>query len=90
MAEQITHDVVKEAQSVGGPSPIDDTASSTNNSAGNGEAPSGPDSHDHKPFDANFTTSTIPVDNAADATSLSEKVGGGAANVSANARHSYE
>lgn len=36
MAEQITHDVVKEAQSMGGPAPIDDTATSTNTPAGNG------------------------------------------------------
>lgn len=42
MAEQITHDVVKEAQSMGGPSPIDDTATSTSNTAGDGGAPSGP------------------------------------------------
>jgi hypothetical protein len=30
MAEQVTKDVVKEAQSVGRPAPIDDTASTTN------------------------------------------------------------
>lgn len=42
MAEQITHHVVKEAQSMGGPSPIDDTATSTTAPAGDGEAPSAP------------------------------------------------
>ena len=38
MAEQIIQDVVKEAQSVGDASPIDATATTTNNSAGDGEA----------------------------------------------------
>jgi hypothetical protein len=42
MAEQVTKDVVKEAQSVGRPAPIDDTASTTNTPAVNGELPSGP------------------------------------------------
>jgi hypothetical protein len=42
MAEQITHDVVKEALSMGGPSPVDDTATTTNDSAGAGEVPSSP------------------------------------------------
>ncbi|KAF2682115.1 hypothetical protein K458DRAFT_72325 [Lentithecium fluviatile CBS 122367] len=56
MAEQITHDVVKEAQSMGGVSPIDDSASTTNTSAGNGEAPSGPTALDSKPSDAPPTT----------------------------------
>jgi hypothetical protein len=42
MAEQVTKDVVKEAQSVGRPAPIDDTASTTNTPAANGELPSGP------------------------------------------------
>jgi hypothetical protein len=41
MAEQVTKDVVKEAQSVGRPAPIDDTASTTSNPAVNGEPPSG-------------------------------------------------
>ena len=40
MAEQITHDVVKEALSMGGPAPVDDTATTTNHSAGTGEVPS--------------------------------------------------
>lgn len=39
MAEQITHDVVKEAQSMGEASPIDDSAATTNpTSAGDGQA----------------------------------------------------
>ncbi|KAH7398142.1 hypothetical protein BKA66DRAFT_591990 [Pyrenochaeta sp. MPI-SDFR-AT-0127] len=42
MAEQVINDVVKEAQSVGRPAPIDDTASTTNTPAVNGELPSGP------------------------------------------------
>ena len=42
MAEQVTNDVVKEAQSVGPSAPIDGTASTTNSSAANGEQPSGP------------------------------------------------
>ncbi|KAF2829344.1 hypothetical protein CC86DRAFT_464968 [Ophiobolus disseminans] len=42
MAEQVTKDVVKEAQSVGRLAPIDDTASTTNTPAANGELPSGP------------------------------------------------
>lgn len=42
MAEQVTNDVVKEAQSVGRPAPIDDTASTTNLSATNGTLPPGP------------------------------------------------
>ena len=42
MAEQVTKHVVKEAQSVGPSAPIDDTASTTNSLAANGEQPSGP------------------------------------------------
>jgi hypothetical protein len=42
MAEQIIQDVVKEAQSMGDASPIDATATTTNNSAGDGEALSEP------------------------------------------------
>jgi hypothetical protein len=66
MAEQITHDVVKEAQSMGGVSPIDESASTTNTSAGNGEAPSGPPTLDPKPSDAlsktNATDDAVAVD----------------------------
>lgn len=42
MAEQVTNDVVKEAQSMGPSAPIDDTASTTNTLAATGEQPSGP------------------------------------------------
>ncbi|KAF1839519.1 hypothetical protein BDW02DRAFT_564057 [Decorospora gaudefroyi] len=42
MAEQVTNDVVKEAQSVGRSAPIDDSASTTNTRAVNGDPPSGP------------------------------------------------
>lgn len=38
MAEQTIQDVVKEAQSMGDASPIDATATTTNDSAGDGEA----------------------------------------------------
>ena len=38
MAEQVTNDAVKEAQSVGRPAPIDDSASSTNTRAAHGDA----------------------------------------------------
>ncbi|KAL1591373.1 hypothetical protein SLS60_011986 [Paraconiothyrium brasiliense] len=65
MAEQITHDVVKEAQSVGGPAPIDDTASTTNNSAGNGEAPSGLNVHNlNHSNDPTITSATTPASTA--------------------------
>ncbi|KAF1919617.1 hypothetical protein BDU57DRAFT_536577 [Ampelomyces quisqualis] len=50
MAEQVTKDVVKEAQSMGHPAPIDEPASTTSNPAANGELPSGPAT----------TTSTTP------------------------------
>ncbi|KAJ4990339.1 hypothetical protein SVAN01_04221 [Stagonosporopsis vannaccii] len=60
MAEQITNDVVKEAQSVGRPAPIDDNASTTNSSAANGEQPSGPATTNSKlsevPASTNATT----------------------------------
>jgi hypothetical protein len=41
MAEQVANDVVKEAQSVGHSAPIDDSASTTNDPAVNGDPPSG-------------------------------------------------
>jgi hypothetical protein len=41
MAEQVASDVVKEAQSVGRPAPIDDSASTTNTPAVTGELPAG-------------------------------------------------
>ncbi|KAF2265776.1 hypothetical protein CC78DRAFT_578945 [Lojkania enalia] len=58
MAEQSTHDVVKQAQSMGGPSPIDDPATTTNHFAGDGDAPSGPTNANRKPTEALLTTST--------------------------------
>ena len=64
MAEQTTHDVVKEAQSMGAASPIDDSASATNTSAGNGEAPSGPPTLDSKPSDAPSTTNATKDESA--------------------------
>ncbi|KAJ4341303.1 hypothetical protein N0V95_007251 [Ascochyta clinopodiicola] len=42
MAEQVTNHVVKEAQSVARPAPIDDTASTTSPSAAHGELPAPP------------------------------------------------
>ena len=82
MAEQITHDVVKEAQSVGGPSPIDDTASTTNNSAGNGEAPSGPKTTDSKASDSLATASAPAPDAASGAAQPPSTANGNLDNVS--------
>ncbi len=43
MAEQITKDAVNEAQSMGGPSPVDDTATTSSTiTTGNGQAISNP------------------------------------------------
>jgi len=65
MAEQVTNDVVKEAQSVGRPAPIDDNASTTNSSAANGEQPSGPATTNSKlseaPASTNATTDAAPA-----------------------------
>jgi hypothetical protein len=58
MAEQITHDVVNEALSMGGPSPVDDTATTSNNSAGAGEVPSGPATTNSKASDDTPSTTT--------------------------------
>lgn len=58
MAEQIAHDVVKEAQSMGGPSPIDDTATSTSTPAGNGETPPERTNVLSKPSQTQHTTIT--------------------------------
>lgn len=70
MAEQVANDVVKEAQSVGRPAPIDDTASTTNTSAASGEQPSGPATTDSKfsdaPSDPTNTTTTTDSASAAD------------------------
>lgn len=56
MAEQVTNDVVKEAQSVGRPAPIDEPASTTNSSAVNGEQPSGPANTNSKSSDTSAST----------------------------------
>lgn len=75
MAEQVTNDVVKEAQSVGLSAPIDDTASTTNSLAANGEQPSGPatttnsKSSEAPSASANATTTTESA-SAADAQAL--------------------
>ena len=85
MAEQITHDVVKEAQSMGGPSLIDDPATTTNNSAGDGEASSEPTTADPNPSEAFPTTSTNATSTDAtqvDGIQASEKAGGDAVTVS--------
>jgi hypothetical protein len=71
MAEQVTNDVVKEAQSMGRPAPIDDTASATNTSAASGEQPSGPATTDPKSSDApspsDSTNATTPPTDSASA-----------------------
>ncbi|OCK77720.1 hypothetical protein K432DRAFT_113155 [Lepidopterella palustris CBS 459.81] len=51
MAEQITQDVVKEAQSMGDSSSIDATATTTKNSAGDGEALSNSTTANPKPLE---------------------------------------
>ncbi|KAF9739563.1 hypothetical protein PMIN04_010777 [Paraphaeosphaeria minitans] len=83
MAEQITRDVVKEAQSVGGPAPIDDTASTTNDSAGNGEVPSGPNPRDSSPSDEPTTTNATNPAKTANAARPSVSADGGIDNASA-------
>lgn len=52
MAEQVAQDVVKEAQSVGRPAPVDDSASTPSTPAVNGASPSGPETT-HANADAN-------------------------------------
>ncbi|KAF2473935.1 uncharacterized protein BDR25DRAFT_126217 [Lindgomyces ingoldianus] len=79
MAEQITHDVVKEAQSMGVNSPIDDPATTTNNSAGVGEALSDSTTAEPKPSEAIPTTSTNATSTNADQVGgapRSDKAGG--------------
>ena len=83
MAEQITHDVVKEAQSMGGPSPIDDTASTTNNSTGNGEVPSGPKPDDSKAANDPATISATDPDTTAQP---AKAINGGTDNVGGDYR----
>ncbi|CAO2654690.1 Nn.00g114230.m01.CDS01 [Neocucurbitaria sp. VM-36] len=67
MAEQVTKDVVKEAQSVGRPAPIDDTASTTKTPAVNGELPSGPATTNSNPLEAPGTATTADGADAAPA-----------------------
>ena len=64
MAEQITNDVVKEAQSVGRPAPIDDTATTTKPSAASGEQPSDPTTANSKPFKAPSASSNTTTTNS--------------------------
>ena len=81
MAEQVTNDVVKEAQSVGRPAPIDDTASTTNTPAANGELPSGPATTNSTISEPpSIATNATSADAAlADSTHVSGKAGGPAA-----------
>jgi len=85
MAEQITHDVVKQALSMGGPSPVDDPAITTNAFASAGETPSGTTSTKSK---LSNDLSTIPTNAASTNTDqvddayASEKKSGGIATVS--------
>ncbi len=87
MAEQVTNDVVKEAQSVGRSAPIDDSASTTNTPAVNGEPPSGTATTKATPREA---SSIQPTVNGADAPAVggsahvSDKTEGHAAAVSGN------
>jgi hypothetical protein len=81
MAEQVANDVVKEAQSVGRSAPIDDSASTTNTPAVNGEPPSGTATTKTTTSEA---SSTKPILNGADAPSadsahVSDKTQGHAA-----------
>lgn len=84
MAEQVTNDVVKEAQSVGPSAPIDDTASATNTSAASGEQPSGPATTDSKsinspPAPTNATTATTDSASASAADAKASANGDGPA-----------
>lgn len=56
MAEQITQDVVKEAQSAGETSPVDVNASTTNTTAGNGATATTLTTHDTAPNDSPTAT----------------------------------
>ncbi|KAL6710281.1 hypothetical protein ACN47E_009227 [Coniothyrium glycines] len=59
MAEQVAKDVVKEAQSVGRPAPIDDTASTTNTPAVNGDPPSGTATTNNKSHETSSGTDDL-------------------------------
>ncbi|KAF1994806.1 hypothetical protein P154DRAFT_624469 [Amniculicola lignicola CBS 123094] len=78
MAEQITHDVVKEAQSMGRSSPIDDTVTSTNHSARDGGAPFEPTTANSHSSDSSLTASanaSSATSAPADATETMDKTG---------------
>ncbi|KAF2273004.1 uncharacterized protein EI97DRAFT_192399 [Westerdykella ornata] len=90
MAEQIAHDVVKEAQSMGGPSPIDDTATSTNTPAGDGKAPSETPNAQPRYTDTETEKESRTEGAAGTATDTSDKAGPDAPDVSQSpplARH---
>jgi hypothetical protein len=72
MAEQITQDVVKEAQSMGDASPFDATATTTIHSAGDGEALT---TANTKPSNALPTPPPSTVDSGADAPPPTDKPG---------------
>ncbi|KAF2808408.1 uncharacterized protein BDZ99DRAFT_55110 [Mytilinidion resinicola] len=73
MAEQITQDVVKEAQSMGESSPIDATATTTIDSAGDGEVPSDRTTASPKPSNALPTPPPSTSDAGADAPPSTDK-----------------
>ncbi|KAF2494204.1 hypothetical protein BU16DRAFT_67536 [Lophium mytilinum] len=73
MAEQITQDVVKEAQSMGESSPIDATATTTIDSAGDGEVPSDRTTANPKPSTALPTPPPSTSDAGADAPPSTDK-----------------
>ena len=86
MAEQVANDVVKEAQSVGRPAPIDDSASTTNDPAVNGDPPSGTPTTKLTPPEAISTKSAvngISTTSAGGAT-MSQTAGGQAVDVSSD------
>ncbi|KAH6614099.1 hypothetical protein C7974DRAFT_417832 [Boeremia exigua] len=65
MAEQVINDVVKEAQSVGRPAPIDANATATNSAATNGTPPSGPATTNSTPSAPTNATTADPAAAAA-------------------------
>ncbi|CAI6332545.1 unnamed protein product [Periconia digitata] len=80
MAEQITQDVVKEAQSAGNALPVDVNASTTNTTAGNGPAATDPSTldsqRDNNPPETNETTERLANgDNSDSFTPESQQVG---------------
>jgi hypothetical protein len=91
MAEQVANDVVKEAQSVGRPAPIDDTASATNTPAVNGEPPAGAATTTPNPPEASSTKALANGTDAASADSahVAEKADGQAAAVSRDGKERW-